>query len=248
MSINYADKIPNNVDLGEDRQLQRALEHWQPKYLDWWQEMGPEGFQTQDVYLRTAVSVDPKGWGTVRLCEDAGIPLGHFSDSPGGTGPGQFRRPQGRQGLAGGAGRIPLHSPPDHYRAGRHRARLGRTAAVPGRHLPVALRPAQPVPGECRGRPAPVGNGLPAAEILRPRRPRGGRGAAGTPFGRREPSADPGRVQRAHARLAVFLLLHLHHGQGRQVPARGARRVGFRPAGAHLQVHADGGGPPSVCR
>jgi benzoyl-CoA 2,3-dioxygenase component B len=72
MSINYADKIPNNVDLGEDRQLQRALEHWQPKYLDWWQEMGPEGFQTQDVYLRTAVSVDPKGWaqfGYVKMPE-----------------------------------------------------------------------------------------------------------------------------------------------------------------------------------
>lgn len=62
MSINYADKIPNNVDLGEDRQLQRALEHWQPKYLDWWREMGPEGFQGHDVYLRTAVSVDPQGW------------------------------------------------------------------------------------------------------------------------------------------------------------------------------------------
>ncbi len=62
MSINYAEKIPNNVDLSEDRQLQRALERWQPAYLDWWSEMGPEGYQTQDVYLRTAVSVDPKGW------------------------------------------------------------------------------------------------------------------------------------------------------------------------------------------
>ncbi len=62
MSINYADKIPNNVDLSEDRQLQRALERWQPAYLDWWNEMGPVGYQTDEVYLRTAVSVDPKGW------------------------------------------------------------------------------------------------------------------------------------------------------------------------------------------
>jgi len=62
MSINYNDKIPNNVDLSEDRQLQRALEKWQPAYLEWWNEMGPEGFQAQDVFLRTAVSVDPKGW------------------------------------------------------------------------------------------------------------------------------------------------------------------------------------------
>ncbi|MEN8198234.1 MAG: benzoyl-CoA 2,3-epoxidase subunit BoxB, partial [Pseudomonadota bacterium] len=62
MSINYNERIPNNVDLSEDRQLQRALERWQPRYLDWWAEMGPEGFQTEDVYLRTAISVDPKGW------------------------------------------------------------------------------------------------------------------------------------------------------------------------------------------
>jgi benzoyl-CoA 2,3-dioxygenase component B len=27
-SINYSDKIPNNVDLANDRTLQRALEHW----------------------------------------------------------------------------------------------------------------------------------------------------------------------------------------------------------------------------
>ena len=61
-SINYSEKIPNNVNLSEDRTLQRALEHWQPNYLQWWQDMGPEGSQNFDVYLRTAVSVDPQGW------------------------------------------------------------------------------------------------------------------------------------------------------------------------------------------
>jgi benzoyl-CoA 2,3-dioxygenase component B len=61
-SINYQDRIPNNVDLGNDRRLQRALEEWQPNYLDWWMEMGPEGFQQDNVYLRTAVSVDKDGW------------------------------------------------------------------------------------------------------------------------------------------------------------------------------------------
>jgi benzoyl-CoA 2,3-dioxygenase component B len=60
--INYSEKIPNNVNLSEDRTLQRALEHWQPNYLSWWQEMGPEGAQGFDVYLRTATSVDPQGW------------------------------------------------------------------------------------------------------------------------------------------------------------------------------------------
>ncbi|HEX6977671.1 MAG TPA: benzoyl-CoA 2,3-epoxidase subunit BoxB [Alphaproteobacteria bacterium] len=64
MSINYHERIPNNVDLAGNRTLQRALEHWQPRFLDWWREMGPEGFQTADVYLRTATSVDAKGWAT----------------------------------------------------------------------------------------------------------------------------------------------------------------------------------------
>ncbi|MBT5898486.1 MAG: benzoyl-CoA 2,3-epoxidase subunit BoxB, partial [Rhodospirillaceae bacterium] len=41
---------------------QRALEAWQPNYLNWWREMGPTEFQTHDVYLRTAISVDSKGW------------------------------------------------------------------------------------------------------------------------------------------------------------------------------------------
>jgi len=61
-SINYSEKIPNNVNLSEDRTLQRALEQWQPNYLQWWGDMGPEGSQNFDVYLRTAVSVDPQGW------------------------------------------------------------------------------------------------------------------------------------------------------------------------------------------
>lgn len=56
------DKIPNNVQLSSDRRLQRALEQWQPKFLSWWREMGPQGFQEKDVYLRTAISVDAQGW------------------------------------------------------------------------------------------------------------------------------------------------------------------------------------------
>ena len=61
-SIDYNEKIPNNVNLSEDRTLKRALEHWQPNYLNWWQDMGPDGSHGFDVYLRTAVSVDPQGW------------------------------------------------------------------------------------------------------------------------------------------------------------------------------------------
>ena len=71
-SIDYNEKIPNNVNLAEDRALKRALEHWQPNYLNWWADMGPEGSQDFDVYLRTATSVDPQGWaqfGYVKMPE-----------------------------------------------------------------------------------------------------------------------------------------------------------------------------------
>ncbi len=70
MAIDYSERIPNNVDLAQSRSLQRALEQWQPKFLDWWKELGPADFQASDVYLRTAISVDSKGWanyGHVRM-------------------------------------------------------------------------------------------------------------------------------------------------------------------------------------
>ena len=60
--IDYSQRIPNNVSLNSDQRLQRALEKWQPAFLDWWSEMGPEGWQANDVYLRTAVSTDKGGW------------------------------------------------------------------------------------------------------------------------------------------------------------------------------------------
>jgi benzoyl-CoA 2,3-dioxygenase component B len=60
--ISLDEKIPNNVNLSDDRKLQRALESWQPSFINWWMEMGPEGFQQDLVYLRTAVSVDRGGW------------------------------------------------------------------------------------------------------------------------------------------------------------------------------------------
>ena len=61
-SIDYSEIIPNNVDLAGDRTLQRALEQWQPNFLKWWSDMGPDGSQNFDVYLRTAVSVERSGW------------------------------------------------------------------------------------------------------------------------------------------------------------------------------------------
>ena len=61
-TVNLNEKIPNNVNLSEDRRLQRALESWQPDYIQWWMEMGPTDFQKDMIYLRTAISVEPSGW------------------------------------------------------------------------------------------------------------------------------------------------------------------------------------------
>ena len=62
INVDYSTQIPNNVGLAGDRTVLRALEGWHKNYLNWWREMGPEGFQDALVYLRTAVSVDPQGW------------------------------------------------------------------------------------------------------------------------------------------------------------------------------------------
>jgi len=61
-TVDYSERIPNNVGLADDRALQRALEHWQPRFRKWWREMGPEGTAAFDVYLRTAISVEQDGW------------------------------------------------------------------------------------------------------------------------------------------------------------------------------------------
>ncbi|MGH7045871.1 MAG: benzoyl-CoA 2,3-epoxidase subunit BoxB [Stellaceae bacterium] len=70
MAIDYQRQIPNNVGLADNRALQRALAHWQPRFLDWWCEMGPSGSHDYEVYLRTATAVDAAGWaeyGRVRM-------------------------------------------------------------------------------------------------------------------------------------------------------------------------------------
>jgi benzoyl-CoA 2,3-dioxygenase component B len=72
MAIDYSQRIPNNVDLSSDRRLQRALENWQPRFLDWWKDLGPDRTSDYEVYLRTAVSTDANGWanfGHVKMPE-----------------------------------------------------------------------------------------------------------------------------------------------------------------------------------
>jgi benzoyl-CoA 2,3-dioxygenase component B len=71
-AVDYDATIPNNVSLGDDRRLQRALESWRPRFIEWWQTLGPVAFQDHDVYLRTAVDVGQEGWanfGYVKMPE-----------------------------------------------------------------------------------------------------------------------------------------------------------------------------------
>ncbi|WGW02380.1 benzoyl-CoA 2,3-epoxidase subunit BoxB [Tropicibacter oceani] len=62
INVSYDTQIPNNVGLSSDRKVLKALEKWHPGYINWWNRLIPQNFQDSMVYLRTAVSVDPKGW------------------------------------------------------------------------------------------------------------------------------------------------------------------------------------------
>ena len=80
--INYDDRIPNNVDLSTNKTLQRALEHWQPRFLNWWKDLGPAVYQNNDVYLRTATSVDSEGWATFGMVKMPEYRWGIFLADP----------------------------------------------------------------------------------------------------------------------------------------------------------------------
>jgi benzoyl-CoA 2,3-epoxidase subunit B len=108
-TIDYSQQIPNNVNLSDNRRLLKALESWQPKFMRWWDELGPLGFQRDDVYLRTAITTDIKrdsAWGYVKLPDyrwgiflidpdpDRRISHGEFKGQPVWQEvPGEFRNP-----------------------------------------------------------------------------------------------------------------------------------------------------------
>ncbi|HIN80920.1 MAG TPA: benzoyl-CoA 2,3-epoxidase subunit BoxB [Planctomycetes bacterium] len=76
-------RIPNNVGLADDKRLLKALEHWLPLYMEWWNDMGPAGFQTKDIYLRTAISVEAGGWANFDYVQMPDYRWGIFLTPPG---------------------------------------------------------------------------------------------------------------------------------------------------------------------
>ncbi|MBM4060226.1 MAG: benzoyl-CoA 2,3-epoxidase subunit BoxB, partial [Planctomycetes bacterium] len=61
-TVDLQAKIPNNVGLRDNKRLMMALEKWQPKFLEWWNNLGPTDFNKDQVYLRTAIGVGQGGW------------------------------------------------------------------------------------------------------------------------------------------------------------------------------------------
>ena len=56
-SVDLNDRIPNNMDLACDRRLRRALEQWQPAFLDVYVFDINSGHQ-YDAWMRTTLTID----------------------------------------------------------------------------------------------------------------------------------------------------------------------------------------------
>ena len=229
----YAEKIPNNVSLADDRRLQRALESWQPNFLTWWETMGPT-LPTQDVYLRTAVNVGREGWAQFGHVPMRDYRWGIFLAEP---------DPDRRIAFGRHKGEPAWQQVP-----GEYRAELRRLIVIQGDTEPASVEQQRNL-----GATAPSlydlrnlfqvnveeGRHLWAmVYLLHAHFGREGREEAEELLHRNSGSAgraaDPRRVQRGDPGLAVVLHVHLLHRPGRQVPARHAEGVRVRPAEPHL--------------
>ena len=117
--------IPNNVDLAGDRRLQRALESWQPRFIEWWKELGPVAFQDKDVYLRTAIAVGQEGWANFGYVKMPEYRWGIFLADP---------EPDRRVGFGDHRGDPVWHEVPGEYRAD-----LRRLVVVQGDTEPASV-------------------------------------------------------------------------------------------------------------
>jgi benzoyl-CoA 2,3-epoxidase subunit B len=135
MAIDYYERIPNNVGLGDNRTLQRALEHWQPRFLDWWKEMGPTADRGAEVYLRTATAVDAEGWASYGFVRMPEYRWGIFLAEP---------VPDRRIGFGDGFGGPVWQQVP-----GEHRSSLRRLIVTQGDTEPASVEQQRLLGGTC---------------------------------------------------------------------------------------------------
>src|ERR1700686_1808604 len=117
--------IPNNVDLSGDRRLQRALESWQPKFVEWWRQLGPTCYQDRPVYLRTAVGVGQDAWANFDYVRMPDYRWGIFLADP---------EPDRRIAFGDARGEPVWQDVP-----GEHRADLRRLVVVQGDTEPASV-------------------------------------------------------------------------------------------------------------
>ena len=216
--------------LADDRRLLRALERWQPAYLDWWRELGPVGALEHDVYLRTAISVERDGWAHFNHVKMPDYRWGIFLAPP---------EPDRRINFG-----IHKGEPAWQELPGEYRAELRRLIVVQGDTEPASVEQQRRL-----GLTAPSlydlrnlyqvnveeGRHLWAmVYLLHAFFGRDGREEAEEMLARHagdaRQAAHAGGLQRADGRLALVLHVHLLPGSRRQVPAlrRSRNRASIR--------------------
>ena len=123
--VDITARIPNNVGLADDRRLRRALEGWQPRFVEWWRELGPVAFQDSDVYLRTATAVGQEGWANFDYVKMPEYRWGIFLADP---------EPDRRIGFGDHLGEPAWQEVP-----GEHRSALRRLVVVQGDTEPASV-------------------------------------------------------------------------------------------------------------
>ena len=249
MAIDYQERIPNNVDLGEQPHAAaraRALAAALPRLVA--RAWGRSDFLGADVYLRTATSVDAKGWasyGTVKMPDYRwGIFLADATqDRRIGFGD-EFGKPAWQQ--------VP----------GEHRSTLRRLIVTQGDTEPASVEQQRLLGHSCPSLydlrnlfqvNVEEGRHLWAmVYLLHAYFGRDGREEAEELLSRHSGDADKPRIlgtfNEPISDWLSLLHVHLFHRPRRQVPVEELRRERLRSAGAHLSVHADRGGASHVRR
>ena len=242
-------KIPNNVDLAGDRRLQRALESWQPKFIEWWKAARPG-----------------------RLPGQPGLPAHGDRRRPGGLGQ---LRPRRRCPTTAGASSSPSPSPTAASPSATTRAsRCGRRCPASTAPTCAACSSSRATPSRRRSSSSGTlcltapslydlrnlfqvnveeGRHLWAMVYLLHRYfGRDGRDEADEMLERHSGDADKPRILGAFNEptpdwLSFFMFTYFTDRDGKFQLAS-LRESGVRPAVADVRLHAQGGGAPHVRR